>query len=82
MKEQLLNGHLRCDRFRNGDICLTPATAPVSVRLHDSNEWIALHLEPMFIRQIATEVADPDRLEIIPQFKLNDPLIYQIGITL
>jgi AraC family transcriptional regulator len=82
MKEQLLNGHLRCDRFRNGDICLTPATAPVSVRLEDSSEWIALHLEPKFIEQIAAEVVDPNRLEIIPQFKLNDPLIYQIGIAL
>ncbi|MHC5934646.1 helix-turn-helix domain-containing protein [Nostoc sp.] len=82
IKEQLLNGHLRCDRFRNGDICLTPATAPVSVRLQDSSEWIALHLEPKFIEQIAAEVTDPDRLEIIPQFKLNDPLIYQIGIAL
>lgn len=82
IKEQLLNGHLRCDRFRNGDICLTPATAPVSVRLQDSSEWIALHLEPTFIGQIAAEVADPDQLEIVPQFKLNDPLIYQIGIAL
>ncbi|MEH2000350.1 MAG: AraC family transcriptional regulator [Nostoc sp.] len=82
IKEQLLNGHLRWDRFRNGDICLTPATAPVSVRLQDSSEWIALHLEPKFIEQIAAEVTDPDRLEIIPQFKLNDPLIYQIGIAL
>ncbi|MBN3906547.1 MAG: helix-turn-helix transcriptional regulator [Nostoc sp. NMS1] len=82
IKEQLLNGHLRCDRFRNGDICLTPATTPVSVRLQDASEWIALHLEPTFIEQIADEVADPDRLDIIPQFKLNDPLIYQIGIAL
>jgi AraC family transcriptional regulator len=82
MKEQLLNGHLQCDRFRNGDICLTPATAPVSVRLEDASEWIALHLEPKFIEQIAAEVVDPNRLEIIPQFKLNDPLISQIGIAL
>lgn len=81
-KEQLLNGHLRCDHFRNGDICLTPATAPVSVRLQDSSKWIALHLEPTFIGQIAAEVADPDRLEIVPRFKLHDPLIYQIGMAL
>jgi AraC family transcriptional regulator len=82
MKEQLLNGHLRCDLFRNGDICLTPATAPVLVRLQDASEFIALYLEPTFMRQIAAEVVDPDRLEIVPQFKLNDPLIYQIGIAL
>lgn len=82
MKEQLLNGELRCDRFRDGDICLTPATTPVLVRLRDASEFISLYLEPTFMRQIAAEVVDPDRLEVVPQFKLNDPLIYQIGIAL
>jgi AraC family transcriptional regulator len=82
MKEQLLNGHLRSDRFSYGDICLTPATAPVLVRLQDASEFISLHLEPTFMRQIAAEVVDPDQLEILPQFKLNDPLIYQFGLAL
>ncbi len=82
MKEQLLNGRLQCDRFSNGDICLTPANTPVLVRLHDSIEFISLHLEPTFMRQIATGVVNPDRLEVVPQFKLNDPLICQIGIAL
>ncbi|BAZ15339.1 AraC family transcriptional regulator [Calothrix sp. NIES-4071] len=82
MKEQLLDGRLQCAHFRNGDICLTPATVPVSVRLHDSIELISLYLEPTFIRQIAAEVTDADRFEVVPQFKLNDPLIYQIGIAL
>ncbi len=82
LKEQLLNGHLRGDRFFNGDICLTPANTPVLVRLQDSIEFISLHLEPAFMKQIATGVVDSDRLEVVPQFKLNDPLIYQIGIAL
>lgn len=82
MKEQLLNGHLQCDRFRNGDLCLIPATAPVSARLQDASEFIALYLDPTFMRQIAAEVVNPDRVEVVPQFKLNDPLIYQIGIAL
>lgn len=82
MKEQLLNGSLRCDRFKNGDICLIPATIPARVRLQDASEFISLYLEPAFIRQIAAEVTDSDRLEVVSQFKLNDPLIYQIGIAL
>lgn len=82
MKEQSLNGHLQCDRFKNGDLCLTPATTPVSVRLKDASEFIALHLEPTFMKKIAAEVVNPDRLEVVSQFKLNDPLIYQIGIAL
>jgi AraC family transcriptional regulator len=82
VKEQVLDGHLQCDRFRDGDICLTPATAPVSVRLHDSSELICLYLEPTFMTRITAEVADVDSIEVVPQFKLNDPLIYQIGVAL
>ncbi len=82
MKEQFLNGHLQCDRFKNGDLCLIPATAPVSAHLRDASEFIALYLDPTFMRQVVAEVVNPDRLEVVPQFKLNDPLIYQIGIAL
>ncbi|MES1023694.1 AraC family transcriptional regulator [Gloeocapsa sp. BRSZ] len=81
-KEQVLDGHRRCDRFSNGDICLTPATAPVSVRLHDPSELLSLYLEPTFMKQVVAEATDLDLLEIVPQFKLNDPLIYQIGLSL
>jgi AraC family transcriptional regulator len=82
VKEQTLDGCLRCDRFRDGDICLTPATAPVSVRLHDAIELISLYLEPTFMRRIMAEVTDADSFELVPQFKLSDPLIYQIGVAL
>lgn len=82
VKEQTLEGCLRCDRFQDSDICLTPATAPVSVRLHNSCEVIHLYLEPAFMTRMMAEVADVDRLELVPQFKLNDPLIYQIAIAL
>ena len=82
VKEQVLNGRLRCDRFRDGDICITPATTPVSVRLQDSSELICLNLDPAFITRITAEIADGDRIEVVPQFKLNDPLIYQIGVAL
>ncbi len=78
----MLDGHFQSDRFRDGDICLTPTAAPVSVRLHDACEVMHLYLEPALMAQLMVEVADIDGLELIPQFKLNDPLIYQIGIAL
>lgn len=53
MKEQSLDGCLQYDRFRDGDICLTPATAPVSVRLQDSSELICLYLEPALMARFA-----------------------------
>lgn len=78
MKEQILAGRRRWDFFRDGDICLTPANTPVSVRLNDACELICLSLEPALIFQM-TEF---EGFELVPQFKLNDPLIYQIGMAL
>ncbi|MBW4665752.1 MAG: AraC family transcriptional regulator [Chroococcus sp. CMT-3BRIN-NPC107] len=78
IKEQTLDGHRRYDSFRDGDICLTPAHTPVSVRLKDACELICLSLEPALMTQI-TEFED---FELVPQFKLNDPLLYQIGMAL
>lgn len=82
VKERTLNGYFQSDRFRDGDICLTPATTPVSVRLHNACEVMHLYLEPALMAQLMIEIADIDSLELIPQFKLNDSLIYQIGIAL
>ncbi len=49
VKEQVINSRLRCDRFKDGDICLTPANVPVSVSLQDSSELICLYLDPKII---------------------------------
>lgn len=35
VKEQVLNSRARCDRFKDGDICLIPANVPESVSLQD-----------------------------------------------
>ena len=81
-KEQTLNGRLHCSSFRAGDICLTPATAPVSVRLQAPCELVGLYIEPAFLTQLTAEVVNSDSLQLVPQFKLNDPLIYQMAIAL
>lgn len=82
VKEQRLDGRLQCSDFSAGDICLTPAAVPISVRLQAPCEIIGLHIEPAFFTQLAAEMVDSDRIELVPQFKLNDPLIYQIAIAL
>ena len=82
VKEQRLNGRLQCSGFSAGDICLTPAKIPVSVGIQAPCEIIGLYIEPAFLTQLTAEVADSDCIELIPQFKLNDPLIYQIAIAL
>ena len=83
VKELYLNGHLQRGSFEAGDICLTPAATLVSsVRIRQPSELVALHIEPTFFAQTAAEIADTNSLELVPQFKLKDPLIYQMEIAL
>ncbi len=82
IKEQELNGRTQCSHFEQGDICLTPATAPISVRSQAPFEIVGLYLEPVFLSQLTAEESNADCLELVPQFKLKDPLIYQIAIAL
>jgi AraC family transcriptional regulator len=82
IKEQKLNGRPQYSNFNQGDICLTPATVPVSVRLQAPSEIVGLSIEPAFLNQLTTEVSKSDRLELVPQFKLKDPMIYQMAIAL
>jgi AraC family transcriptional regulator len=76
------NGHLQRDSFESGDICLTPAQTPSAVRIEEPCEIVALHIEPTFLAQAFAEIADAQNLELVPQFKLKDPLIYQMAIAL
>lgn len=80
IKEQRLDGHLQSDSFSIGDICITPATTPVSVRLHAPWEIMGLYLEPTSITQLTA--VDAESIQLVPQFKLQDPLIHQMAIAL
>jgi AraC family transcriptional regulator len=76
------NGHLQRDSFGSGDICFTPAQTPLAVRIEEPCEIVAIHIEPTFFAQSFAEMADAQNLELVPLFKLRDPLIYQMMIAL
>jgi AraC family transcriptional regulator len=83
VKELKLNDCLQRGSFGAGDICLTPAATPVSsVNIQEPSELVALHIEPTFLVQTFAEIVDPKDLELVPQFKLQDPLIHQMAIAL
>ena len=82
IKERKLGGRFQRSSFRVGDICLTPATETVSVRLEEPCELLGLYIEPAFFTQLTAEMADAKSLELVPQFKLKDPLIHQMAIAL
>lgn len=83
VKELELNGHLQRGSFVAGDVCFTPATTSVSsIKIQDPSELVAIHIEPVFLAQTSAEIEGADSLELLPQFKLKDPLIYQMAIAL
>lgn len=81
LKERFLQGKSQIDRFATGEISITPAKTIRQVRLMGNAEFIHLYLDPLFLDRLAYQ-SIPSQTKIIPQFKIRDPLIYQIGLTL
>ena len=80
---RMVNGHWHNDCYISGDIGIFPANqiAPKS-QCDRQAAFITLFLEPKFFEQVAWESVDVSKIEIIPRFKLRDPLIQQIGLEL
>lgn len=69
--------------YTYGDIGIFPVSQPgPRARCDQGAEFISLYLEPRTFARVACESVDADRVEIVPQFKIRDPLIQQIGLDL
>jgi AraC family transcriptional regulator len=80
--ERKINGKRHREPQQVGHIAIVPAGADHQSRWHQDLEFTALFLEPNYVKQIAYESIDPDRIEILPQLSAPDPLIYQISLAL
>ena len=80
--ERRLNGHFRQEHIVTGDICVVPAHTRHWIHSQGEQGLILLSLDPAFLGRVAHEFVDPDRIEIVPHFAKDDPLIYQIGRSL
>ena len=80
--ERRLDGRFRQEYIVPGDICIVPAHTRHWIHSQDEQELILLSLNPAFLGRVAYESVNPDRLEIVPHFAKDDPLIYQIGRSL
>ncbi|MBD1840842.1 helix-turn-helix transcriptional regulator [Coleofasciculus sp. FACHB-64] len=77
------NGHWQSERYTDGDVGIFPANQSDLIAKCDRKaEFINLYLEPATFARVAYESVDADRVEIVPQFKVHDPLIQQIGLSL
>ncbi|WP_088243462.1 AraC family transcriptional regulator [Calothrix rhizosoleniae] len=67
---------------RCGCITIAPMEIHRWYRWQEEVELIQLSLEPVKVSHAAPEIFDPDRVELVPQPYVNDPLLYQLGLTL
>jgi AraC family transcriptional regulator len=88
--DRWIDGKFYHDRIQRGDFTLFPSGISYRVIWDRPIELLMLGFEPSLIEQTALELKDMGRLqfsgnydrEILPQYKLNDLLIYQIGLAL
>lgn len=81
VKERRLQGQYQIDDFRAGDISITPAHMLRQVHLMGASEFIHLYISPLSLNHFAHESCQAG-VELQPQFKIQDALIYQTALAL
>jgi AraC family transcriptional regulator len=81
--EQVVDDYVEGDRFKDGDIVfVNPAGIKRIMRSTSTAQLIYLYLDPQLVDQLAQDHIAADSVEILPQIKLRDPLIQELGSTL
>ncbi|WP_293324179.1 AraC family transcriptional regulator [Microcoleus sp. PH2017_30_WIL_O_A] len=79
----MLNGSLQEVDYASGDIAIIPATQTIPRTFVDREvPLIELFLAPEMLARAAFDSVDADRLELVPQLHLRDPLIQHMGLAL
>jgi AraC family transcriptional regulator len=70
--------------YRKGDISITPARLPSSYRSEGNDHYLYIQIPSQFLQQAAKEAIeiDPERVELIPEFRVRNPQIEQILMLL
>jgi AraC family transcriptional regulator len=80
--EQRLDGHRQVAKVENKQITMVPANLVYQTTWHHTIAATVLVLDPQYLAKIAGESVDADRVELIPIFAQDDPIIYQISALL
>ncbi|MBD1845406.1 helix-turn-helix transcriptional regulator [Cyanobacteria bacterium FACHB-63] len=79
MAERSIDGKFHREQVANGNMVLVPAGIGCQSRWFD---WGGVMFFGFDSIKIAQAVEGIDLTELLPQFALNDPLVYQIGLSL
>lgn len=81
-RERWLDGKLQAEQTRRGDVCIIPAHVSHRSYWETDNNYLILSLDPHWFSHVGREWIDPDTIELKPLFPKNDPLLYQLGLSL
>lgn len=81
---QIKGGKTHTSLYGKGDISITPAEMPFFARWDGDDHYLQIRIASRFIQQVAREALamNPDRLELLSEFRTRDPQIEAIGMML
>ncbi|MGG6240348.1 helix-turn-helix domain-containing protein [Nodosilinea sp. AN01ver1] len=81
---QIKDGKTHSSLYGKGDISITPAQTPFFARWQDDDHYVELRLNSGFMANVAQESLglNPDRIELIPEFRLRDGRLEAIALML
>ncbi|MGH9754323.1 MAG: helix-turn-helix domain-containing protein [Blastocatellia bacterium] len=77
-----VGGHINHGKRTVGQASIVPAGQQFSANWREELEDIAIHLAPDFIARQTGEFVQTDRVDFVATCGADDPLIYQIGLSL
>jgi AraC family transcriptional regulator len=77
-----VEGKLNTDTLINDDIAIIPKGFSFVAGTEGENEFLVIHLSSSFLAQTACETSGSDRYEIIPNMRVQDPVINRLGLLL
>ncbi|WP_449418115.1 helix-turn-helix domain-containing protein [Phormidium nigroviride] len=81
---QIKGGRTHAGLCGKGDISITPAKTPFFARWDGDDRYLEIRIASRFIQSVAREALamNPDRLELLPEFRTRDPQIEAMGMLL
>ncbi len=80
--ERIIEGRRSSDSLAKGDIMITPPYLHRKLFWNTNAEFLLLRLEPKLFASAVYQSVDANHTQIVPQLKICDPLIQQIGLAL
>lgn len=81
---QIKGGRTHAGLCGKGDVSITPAKTPFFARWDGDDRYLEIRIASRFIQSVAREALamNPDRLELLPEFRTRDPQIEAMGMLL